>query len=1802
MILPRMNKQVKGIIFLLLIFCLTGQIIYSQNYASNNNYTGSWSAPTSWTPTWAIPQSDVTSHNIDINGYITANGALSFSGSSKLTVKDTLVIKGDLTINDNNDLKIEDNGILIVLGNLTISEDTHIESNGYFIITGDIIKLGDISKGQFKSNDNPVKVFIGGTIPSVLTNNNDDFKALNCVAPSTIPYPSSTCSSGNMTDLQNDPIYSFFQSTCSITTPTITAGGPTTFCVGGSVTLTSSAGTTYLWSTGETTASINVYASGSYSVRVTNGTGCVSAYSVATIVTVNALPATPTITAGGPTTFCDGANVTLTSSVGSTYLWSTGATTSSINVTASGNYSVRITNSNGCQSAASAVTPVTVNSLPATPTITAGGPTTFCSGGSVTLTSSPGVSYLWSTGATTSSINVTSSGNYTVRVTNANGCQSAASAATTVTVNALPATPTITAGGPTSFCEGGSVNLTSSAGSAYLWSTGATTASINVTTSGNYTVRVANSSGCQSAQSVATIITVNPLPATPAITPGGPTTFCEGSNVTLTSSAASSYLWSTGATTPSINTSTPGTYTVQVTDPNGCQSLVSAPAIITVNALPSTPVITADGPTTFCAGGSVNLTSGIGTTYLWSTGATTPTVNVTTSGSYSVRVTNANGCQSAASSATTVTVNSLPAAPVIAAGGPTTFCDGGSVDLTSSPGATYLWSTGGTTQSIVAASSGSYTVSITNANGCQSSSSVPAVVTVNALPAIPVITSSGPTTFCEGGSLTLTSSPGSEYLWSTGAVTQRIIVSSAGSYTVQVSDINGCQSATSASTDIMINTLPVVIAGTDVTIPNGTSTTIDATVTGDAPFAFSWSPSGQLINASIEDPTTVNLATTTIFTLTATSIATGCSNTNTVTISISGGPLSSVPTATPSIVCAGKNVQLHAVASGGSGSYTYTWTSTPIGFTSSVANPTVNPLVSTTYNVAVYDGFNTANSQVSVTVNPLPPGPTITASGPTTFCEGGSVNLTSSPGTTYLWSTGETSPGINVSTTGSYTVQVTDASGCQSTLSLPEVVTENALPSKPVITAGGSTTFCEGGSVTLSSSPGTSYLWSTGETSSEISVSTTGSYTVQVTNASGCQSAQSAALAVTVNALPATPSITADGPTTFCAGGSVTLTSSPGTTYYWSTSETSPVITVTSSGTYTVEVTDGNGCKSASSVPVIVTENALPATPVITAGGPTSFCTGGGVTLTSSPGSAYLWSTAETSPAINVSSSGSYTVRVTDASGCTSALSIPLTVNAYALPSTPIITADGPTAFCDGGSVTLTSSPGTDYLWSTGETSPGINVNTTGSYTVKVINTNGCQSVSSVPVMVTANALPPTPVITASGATTFCEGGSVTLSSSPETTYLWSTGETSPAITVSTSGTYTVQLTDANGCQSALSEPETVTENALPAAPTITAGGQTTFCEGGSVTLSSSPGVSYLWSSGAANSNITASTSGNYTVQVTDANGCQSAPSVPVMVVENALPATPTIIAGGPTTFCEGGNVTLNSSPGAFYSWSTGETNPGITVSISGSYTVRISDANGCQSAASTPLLVTENALPATPTITASGPTTFCEGGSLTLTSSAGTTYLWSTGATSAAINVTSSGSYSVQVTDANGCQSVQSSSIDAVLGVYPIAIPGPDQELQYRFETQMNAELEPSEKGVWSLISGSGRITDINSPTTMVTDLSIGENIFSWKVNNGNCVSSSEVKIIVNDLFVPSVITPDGDGKNDYFKISNTDVKVELIIFDRWGNEEYTNLNYLNDWNGLNDKGKELPSDTYFFILKVGNGKIIKGSVFIKR
>jgi hypothetical protein len=1467
---------------------------------------------------------------------------------------------------------------------VTASETPVITADGptTFCTGGSVVLTSSVTSNLLWSN--------GATTPSITVTTSGTYSVQNIV--------------GGCPTLTSNTITVTVAS--SLSTPTISPAGPITLCPSGSVTLTSSSPTNNIWSNGATTQSITVNAAGSYFVHLDNGS-CVSANSATVTVTNGSTPATPTITAGGSTTFCAGGSVTLTSSSGSSYLWSTGATTQSINVTTAGSYTVQVASPAGCQSASSAPTVVTVNAIPSAPTITAGGPTTFCAGGSVTLTSSAGNSYLWSNGATTASINVTTSGSYTVQITDANGCQSTASTPTVVTVNALPAAPTITAGGPTTFCAGGSVTLTSSAGNSYLWSTGATTASINVTTSGSYAVQITDANGCQSTASTPTVVTVNALPAAPTITAGGPTTFCAGGSVTLTSSAGNSYLWSNGATTASINVTTSGSYTVQVTNPSGCQSTASAPTVVTVNALPATPTITAGGPTTFCAGGSVTLTSSAGNSYLWSTGATTASINVTTSGSYTVQITDANGCQSTASTPTVVTVNALPAVPTITAGGPTTFCNGNSVTLTSSSGNSYLWSNGATTASINVITSGSYTVQITDANGCQSTASTPTVVTVNPGPPAPTITAGGATTFCAGGSVTLTSSAGNSYLWSIGATTASINVTTSGSYTVQITDAAGCQSTASTPTVVTVNPgppAPTITAGGATTFCAGGSVTL----TSSAGNSYLWSTGATTAS--------INITTSGSYSVQVTN-ADGCLSAASTPTVVTVNALPGVPTITaggPTTFCAGGSVTLTSSAEN-----SYLWSN-------GATTASINVTAPGSYTVQVTNAAgcqSTASTPTAITVNPAPAAPTITASGATTFCAGGSVTLTSSAGNSYLWSTGATTASINVTTSGSYTVQITDANGCQSTASTPTVVTVNALPAAPTITPGGSASICAGGSVTLTSSSGTSYMWSTGETSASINVTSSGSYTVQITDANGCTSPVSSPTTVTVNPLPASPTITAGGATTFCAGGSVTLTSSAGNSYLWSTGETTASINATTSGNYTLQVTDATGCQSPASSPVTITVNALPATPTITAGSSTTFCSGGSVILTSSTGNSYLWSTGETTQSITVSTSGSYTVQVTDALGCQSVASAPTSVTVNALPATPTISASGSTTFCLGSSITLTSSAETSYLWSTGETTQSIVVSTSGSYTAQVTNAAGCLSPVSSPTTVTVNALPGAPTATAGGPTTFCAGGSVVLTSSSTNNNLWSTGETTQSITVTTSGNYSVQKETGATCLSAPSNVITVTVNPLPGTPTITSSGSTTFCAGNSVTLTSSTGVSYLWSTGETTQSITVSTSGSYSVQITDANGCTSLASIPTTVTVNPIPSVPTITAGGPTTFCDGGSVVLSSSATSGNLWSTGETTQSITVTTSGSYTVEEITA-GCASGNATALSVTVNPNPAAPTITAGGPTTFCAGGSVVLTSSASADNVWSTSETTQSITVTTSGSYSVEVSNGFGCTS----------------------------------------------------------------------------------------------------------------------------------------------------------------------------------
>jgi len=416
---------------------------------------------------------------------------------------------------------------------------------------------------------------------------------------------------------------------------TVTANGPTTFCVGGSVGLTANAGASYLWSNGATTQTVTASVVGDYSVIVTTSNSCLA---TSNVVSVSTLTAGAMITTGGPTTFCYGGSVELYSSSGVGNLWSNGATTQSITVDQSGDYYVVV--NSGCSGTSPSVT-VTENPAPITPVITASGPLNFCTGGSVLLsTAITNTSYTWNNGAISGSILVNQQGNYSVTVTDTNGCQSPESSVVTVMVNPMP-TPEISANGPTTFCAGGSVQLSAfGEGTYYNWNNGSlgTAQTVTASASGTYTVDVINQYGCSASASQS--ITVNPLP-TPQVTANGSTTFCEGESVILTTNAPGSYTWSTGHTDQSISVNTTGTYSVTVINSSGCEN-TSNNLVITTNASPEVGIVQY-GPN----GSSITANVFGGTApyeYLWSTSSTTPSITVFQNGQYQVTVTDANGC------------------------------------------------------------------------------------------------------------------------------------------------------------------------------------------------------------------------------------------------------------------------------------------------------------------------------------------------------------------------------------------------------------------------------------------------------------------------------------------------------------------------------------------------------------------------------------------------------------------------------------------------------------------------------------------------------------------------------------------------------------------------------------------------------------------------------------------------------------------------------------------------------------------------------------------------------------------------------------------------------------------------------------------------------------------------------------------------------------------------------------------------------------------------------------------------------
>jgi len=1165
----------------------------------------------------------------------------------------------------------------------------------------------------------------------------------------------------------------------------------------------------YLWSNGASAASINVVPASSevYTVTATDCNGCQAVESID--ITVHHTD-TPVIT--GNNVICQGENSTLTVSEAATYLWNTGATTQTITISpdVSQTYSVTITDEHGCTAATSV--DVTVNALPIADI---SGEKEICMGESTTLTASGGSTYAWSEGSTTTAITVTprETTTYTVTVTDANGCEATTSA--TVTVHELPE-PEVT--GDTEICEGETTTLTATGGSTYAWSNGNTTsiATVNPHETTTYTLTVTSAYGCTST----TTVTVTVHHAEPASISGS-ALICAGSSTTLTASAGVGYQWDDGSTgqTLTVSPTTSTTYSVTVTDENGCTSK----ATFTVNVSGSISA-TISGDTEICPGESTTLTASGGSTYAWSEGSTTTAITVTPreTTTYTVTVTDANGCE--ATTSATVTVHDLPEPEVT---GETEICEGECTTLTATGGDTYTWtSAGGHTYECT----GPFFVGGVQNGGAQSLYNM----TNTGLSLIGELGHNyinGIGYYCENKRPTIygmepkgisqtevlrsnlvkinpetaevevlgeISQPNNPYglIGVTGIMSQIGETTEEGHYlfpavAVQINP----QTLSITEYKLYLGDIDLNNHGNgsavnyeEIQVAPGCKPIIDASIAAFQAYALD--PTAQEPSGGIQD-WAISPDGSTLYSFFGIENALFTLDVNTMEAQCKAAPASNAPYVGQ---VGGQSDEIGGLYFKGNTLYGYQVDRGRL-FTISL-DGTLN-LVSDDLpkdyrgdNAVCYDcGSNGTDNEEY---------------------EGEEITVCPEETTTY-------------------TLTVTSEYGCTATTTVT-VTVHHAEPAS----ISGSALICAGSSTTLTASAGVGYQWDDGSTGQTLTVSPTTSttYSVTVTDENGCTSKAM----FTVN-VSGSISATISGDTEICPGESTTLTASGGSTYAWSEGSTTTAITVTprETTTYTVTVTDANGCEATTSATVTVHE--LPE-PEVT--GDTEICEGETTTLTATGGSTYAWSNGNTTSiaTVNPHETTTYTLTVTSAYGCTSTTTVTVTVH-HAEPAS----ISGSALICAGSSTTLTASAGVGYQWDDGSTGQTLTVSPTTSttYSVTVTDENGCTSKATFTVNVSGSIS-----ATISGDTEICPGESTTLTASGGSTYAWSEGSTTTAITVTPreTTTYTVTVTDANGCEATTSA--TVTVHDLPE-PEVT--GETEICEGECTTLTATGGDTYTWTS-----------------------------------------------------------------------------------------------------------------------------------------------------------------------------------------------------------------------------------------------------------------------------------------------------------------------------------------------------------------
>ena len=1440
---------------------------------------------------------------------------------------------------------------------------------------------------------------------------------------------------------------------------TVSASTTDVLCYGdssGAVDLTVSGGTlpyTYLWSNGDTTQDLSSLPAGSYMVTVTDANGCTAPLTVDINEPSSGLSYQLDSLAD---ISCHGANdgaieITVSGGTGSyQYLWNDGANTEDRSDLSAGDYSLQITDSAGCVLSTETFT-ITEPTLLEVDTVVNH---ISCSGaddGSITLTVSGGTApyrYEWADMyADTSARSGLSPGSYEVVVSDANGC----SQAFNFTISS-PEALTVSASTTNVLCYGdssGAVDLTVSGGAlpyTYLWSNGDTTQDLSSLPAGSYSVTVTDGNGCT------TPLTVDidgPSSGLSYQLDSLADISCHGANdgaieITVSGGTGSyQYLWNDGANTEDRSGLLAGDYSLQITDSAGCVLSTETFTITEPTLLEVDTVVNHIS----CSGtddGSIALTVSGGTApyrYEWADMyADTSARSDLSPGSYEVVVSDANGC----SQTLQFTIES-PTALTVVFTKEDVLCYGdssGAVDLTVSGGTlpyTYLWSNGDTTQDLSSLPAGSYMVTVTDANGC----TTPLTVDINGpssglnyqLDSLANISCHG----ANDGAIEITVSGGTgsyQYLWNDGANTQDRSGLLAGDYSLQITDSAGCVLSTETFTIIEPTLLEVDTVVNHISCSGTDDGSIALTVSGGtAPYRYEWADMYADTSArSGLSPGSYEVVV---------SDANGCSQT--LQFTIESPTALTVVFTKEDVLCYGDSSgAVDLTVSGGALPYTYLWSN---GDTTQ----DLSSLPAGSYTVTVTDANGCmAFTEITIEEPALPLSVSGTVSDES--CAGmadGAIDLAISGGTapyTYEWSNGSETGDIEGLLPGFYQVIVTDDNGC--TIRETFRVEGNAPLQLEGLRTHISCNEASDGAVDLTVSGGVApytYLWSNEDTAEDISGLPAGDYSVEVTDANGCSAT---AIFTLIEPLPLVINYLVTNVSCFGeTDGSIDVAVSGGTapyTYRWSNDVNEEDLSLLDAGTYTLLVTDSMGCHVSSEIIVEAPSFALTATAVVQP----ALCNGlpsGGIDITPTGGTApytYLWSNGSTQSDLENVFAGTYAVTVTDRRGCTFSAVYEIEQGTSLTASLQVV--DPSCAGDNDGSIIVNPDGGQapyEYLWSSGSVSKDLIDVPAGDYSVTITDANGCSRVESA-TLENRGRLD----VEIEKVNLVCRGASTgvidltPIGGSPPYVYDWSNGANTEDLTNIPAGVYGVTVTDANGCSFEesiiISEPSRVLSfDVFQSQDMKCFGERTGFASVNNIRGGAGP-YDIRWSTGANTREITGLPAGDYTVLVTDANGCSMTETVTIAQPEAPIAAG---FSGKLALDCTGasdGYIQLTPAYGQApytYLWSNGATSDRIENLSAGAYSVRIIDANGC-TGEETVRITEPMPLSLESSVTDALDCDNAGSGAIGLSVMGGVPpyqYAWSNGSSDSLLTNVPSGIYSVTVTDANGCSTTGSYTIN---------------------------------------------------------------------------------------------------------------------------------------------------------------------------